>query len=237
MSNINTLTEIRKGQTGTGLLVESDGYVSLDLKDNRRLCESVVGQDGISELPRPFVVYAVFQKFGIENANGRIYPEDVLKREVEKYRQLIADRRAVGELEHPEDSNVNLERVCINIIDLWWEGRTLVGKMEILISDGFRRYGIISCLGDQVAHLLLSGIKIGVSSRALGSVKQVGGTLIVQQDLSIISWDVVHSPSTPLAYISQTEDKLEAYKESVKHDDSKLIKEDKYSKFDAWLNG
>jgi hypothetical protein len=238
MFNSNTLTEIKKGQVGTGLLVESDGYVSLDIKDNRQLCESIEKEEGyLINLPRPFVVNAVFQKYGVENANGRIYPEDVLKREVEKYQKLIADRRALGQLNHPEDSNIDLERIAINVVELHWENKTLVGKIEIPITEGFRRYGIISCLADQTAHLLLSGLKIGVSSRALGSVKQVGGVLVVNSDLEILCWDVVGSPSTVNAWISDTYEGLEPYKESVEKDDSKLIKEDKYSKFDNWLNG
>ena len=238
MLNINTLTEIKKGQTGTGLLVESDGYVSLDIKDNRRLCESIEKEEGyLINLPRPFVVNAVFQKYGIENANGRIYPEDVLKREVENYQELIADRRAFMELEHPDTSNINLERVAGLIIELHWEGRTLVGKFEIPVSEGFRRFGTISCLADLVAHWILSGLKIGVSSRALGSVKQVGGVLIVQSDLSIVAFDIVGNPSTRMSYISTTPEGLEPYKESVEKDNSKLIKEDKFSKFDNWLNG
>ena len=94
----NTLTEIKKGQTGTGLLIEQDGYVSLDIKNNRQLTESVVNEDGIRELPRPFVVHAVFQKYGIENGNGRVYPEHVLKRAVEQYQTAIQERRAVGKI-------------------------------------------------------------------------------------------------------------------------------------------
>lgn len=230
------LVEIKKGQVGTGLLIENDGYVSLDVKDNRKLLESTLNDEGSAmELPRPFIVNAIFQKYGVENANGRIYPEDILKREVEKYKRAIAERRAIGESDHPESATVSLERVSMNIVELHWEGRTLVGKLEIPITEGFRKYGIISCLADQTAHLILSGIRIGVSSRALGTVKQIGGVLMVNDDLELVCWDFVSCPSTPGAYVSANEGELDQFKEEKKNDDSKLINEDKFSKFDAWL--
>ena len=97
------LVEIKRGQTGTGLLIESDGFIDINSKENKLIKESIEEfQSGVAhELPRPFVVSAVFQKYGIENANGRIYPEAVLKREVEKYQQAIKERRAYGECYRP----------------------------------------------------------------------------------------------------------------------------------------
>ena len=231
------LVEIKKGQTGTGLLVESDGFVSLDLKDNRKLCESIATEGGMKELPRPFIVNAIFQKFGVENANGRIYPESVLKREVDKFQQVIKERRALMECNHPESATIDLERAAGNIIELHWEGRTLVGKLELLITEGFRKYGIISNLADQIAHLLLSGIVIGVSSRALGTVTQRNGILYVNDDLELVCWDIVSRESTPGSIMATNAEDLNPYKEGLERDSSKLIKEDKFSKFDKWLNG
>jgi hypothetical protein len=197
------LVEIKRGEEGHGLLIEHDGYISVDCGNNKQLFESFRNINENSErpfhCPNPFVVDAVFQKFGIENANGRIYPEAILKREVEKYQTKIQERRAIGEYNHPSESVIDLSRVAINIIELHWEGHTLVGKMEILVSEGFRRNGIISCQGDQVAHLLLSGIKIGVSSRGLGTVTNKMGVLYVGEDFEIVCWDVVSDPSTPNA--------------------------------------
>ena len=148
------------------------------------------------------VVDAVFQKFGIKNANGRIYPEEVLKKQVEIYQQKIDERRALGELNHPAESTIDLDRIAINIIELHWEGRTLVGKLEINTSYGFRKYGIVSTRGDQMANLLLNGYKIGVSSRGVGSVEQKLGQYIVGDDFELICWDVVSDPSTNNAFIS-----------------------------------
>lgn len=237
----SNLVEIKKGQTGTGLLIESDGYISSEVGDNKKLFESYRKlneglEDGEWHCPYPFVVSAVFQKYGIENANGRIYPEHVLKREVEKYQNMIKERRAIGECNHPSESVIDLSRVAINIIELHWEGHTLVGKLEVLVSEGFRKNGIISCQGDQVAHLLLNNIKIGVSSRGLGTVTQKMGVLYVADDFEIVCWDVVSDPSTPGAFISDSSEKLQQYVESdeTKNNTPKLF--EKLDKFNNWLN-
>lgn len=387
------LVEITKGKTGTGLLVENDGFISLDLKENKTIKESLEVAD--AKLPNPFVVSAVFQKYGIENANGRIYPEEVLKREVEKYQQAIAERRAYGECytdkalcltengwkpiadvkkgekvltlnpetqeieiqevtyktennwdgdmisikgndidemvtpnhgfpvfkfnetntklnfkgfktaeelmnseeaelwlpitktfnlkdesakiydlstakytrtpykgkvycievpnhiwyvmengkchwtkncNHPDETAIDLGRLAMNIIELHWEGHTLVGKMEIPISKGFREMGIISSFADMIAQWIISGLKIGVSSRGMGTVLQDGDHLVVGDDYSIICWDVVSTPSTPNAWIETSPEKLQPYVEGKK-ETKPLIREDKYSKFEKWLNG
>lgn len=207
------LVEIKKGQTGRGILIEHDGYISMENDDNKKLFENV--KEGGKEwfVPNPFIVSAVFQKFGIENANGRIYPEETLKREVEKYQVKIKERRAYGECNHPSESVIDLGRICMNIIELHWEGHTLVGKMEIETSEAFRRFGAITCLGDMVANHLLNGLKIGVSSRGVGSVEQRFGKLIVGDDFELICWDVVSEPSTPNAWISTDEKEIQTYVE------------------------
>lgn len=204
MDKRQNLVEIRKGQTGKGLLIENDGYLSLDEKYKHKAIKEDIGGETETEwsIPNPFIVDAVFQKYGIKNANGRIYPERTLKREVENYQQRIADKRALGECDHPESSTISLKQISHNIIELHWEDATLVGKMELNITEGFRRYGIISSQGDNVANLLINGYKIGVSSRAVGSVERKFDTMIVGDDLELISWDVVADPSTPNAYIS-----------------------------------
>lgn len=216
------LIEIKKGQTGTGLLIENDGFISPDCGNNKKLFEAINAQnatDGEFHCPYPFVVDAVFQKFGIENANGRIYPENILKREVESYLQKIKEKRAMGELNHPSESIIDLSRVAINIVEFHWEGHTLIGKLEVITSPGFRKYGIISCQGDQTANLLLQGYKIGVSSRGLGTVTNKMGILYVADDYEIVCWDVVSDPSTPGAFISTGgESELQQYVEEKQSD-------------------
>jgi len=235
----SNIQEIHKNETGYGLLVEHDGFISKECGNNKALFESfnkLNESNGQTEFhcPYPFIVDAVFQKFGIENANGRIYPEHILKREVAKYQKLIEERRAIGECNHPESSVIDLSRVSHNIIELHWEGNTLVGKMEILVSEGFRKNGIISCQGDQIAHLLLSGIKIGVSSRALGSVTQKMGVLYVGDDLELVCWDIVSDPSTHGSWISDSYEKLKPYVESKEESNGNPLFE-KLDKFNKWL--
>lgn len=236
-NNKTKLVEITRGNIGTGLLIENDGYISMTEGDNKQLYESLRLNEDTGEfiVPNPFIVSAVFQKFGIENANGRIYPEDILKREVEKYQLKIKERRAYGECNHPSDSTIDLGRLAMNIIELHWENNTLVGKIEIPVSQGFRKLGIISCLADMVAHWILSKLKIGVSSRGLGSVEQRYGKLIVGDDFELVCWDVVSEPSTPGAWISKDSNELSRYIENIKKDDSKLMREDKFKKFNEWL--
>lgn len=103
----------------------------------------------------------------------------------------------VGNCNHPDSSNIDLSRVSHNIIELHWEGCTLVGKIELNTSEGFRRSGVVTTCGDEVANLLLNGYKIGVSSRAVGSVEDKLGVAMVGDDLELICWDVVGNPSTP----------------------------------------
>lgn len=232
------LTEIRKGQVGTGLLIESDGYVSLDMSENKTIKEAIENNNGdLNNLPRPFVVSAVFQKYGIENANGRIYTEQILKREVEKYQQAIKERRAYGELNHPESSTIDIGRIAMNIIDLHWVGHTLVGKIEIPITEGFRHSGIVSTYADTVAQCLVSNLRVGVSSRGLGSVKQEFGKIVVDDDYEIICWDVVSQPSTPNAWIEVDENNLKPYLESKEGQTGTITETSKFDKFKTWLNG
>lgn len=231
------LVEIRKGESGTGLLIEHDGYISIDCGDNKKLFEEINSNtDDDFHCPRHFIVSAVFQKYGVENANGRIYPEHVLKKEVERYMAKINEKRAIGELNHPSESVIDLSRVAMNIIELHWEGRTLVGKLELLTSPGFRKYGIISNQADQTANLLLSGIKIGVSSRGLGTVTNKMGVLYVSDDYEIVCWDIVSDPSTPQAWITPEDNIPQQYIESVENNDSKSKLFEKLDKFNDWLN-
>lgn len=231
------LVEIHKGESGTGLLIEHDGYISIDCGDNKKLFEEINSNtEDDFHCPRHFIVSAVFQKYGVENANGRIYPEHVLKKEVERYMTKINESRAIGELNHPSESVIDLSRVAMNIIELHWEGRTLVGKLELLTSPGFRKYGIISNQADQAANLLLSGIKIGVSSRGLGTVTNKMGVLYVSDDYEIVCWDIVGDPSTPQAWITPEDNIPQQYIESVENDDSKSKLFEDLEKFTDWLN-
>ena len=365
----NDLVEIKKNNVGKGLLIENDGYMSISDKQTQYIKESL--GNGEWHCPYPFVVDAVFQKFGIKNANGRIYPEGILKKQVALYQQRIQEKRALGECytpdvlvltesgwkkmadvkegdnvltlnvetkeieinpvlhkieynyegdmiriknsniddlvtpnhgypifngetfkkfvnaedlmsdgeyaipcsitdinkqiiinsndvtkesyngvvmcievknhtffvqsngfehwtkncNHPSDSTIDLGRISHNIIELHWEGRTLVGKLELNVTQGFVKHGIASSFGDTIANLLLNGYKIGVSSRGVGSVEQKMGQYIVGDDFELICWDIVESPSTPNAYIASSREELQPYLESKDYSNNNVINE------------
>jgi hypothetical protein len=127
------------------------------------------------------------------NQNGRSYPLPILKRESEKYKNVfVKERRALGELDHPESSVVNLGNVSHNIIDLWWDGSDLMGKIEILPTPS----------GNIAKELLKAGIRLGISSRGMGSVRELGeGKVEVENDFEIVCWDLVSNPSTQGAFM------------------------------------
>lgn len=201
------MIEVLKGNelNKKGILIEYDaGYISP--KDNKHFINEINKLTrGESIVEEPLVVYAVMQKYGVENKNERVYPENILRKEAENYLVLIKEKRAMGEADHPESSIVAISRISHNVTELWWEGNVLMGKLEILMSPGFVNQGIISCEGDKVANLLRKGLKIGVSSRGVGSLKKENGRNVVQDDFELICWDVVTSPSTPGSWIYSEE--------------------------------
>ncbi len=209
---------LKRGETGWGGLIEHDaGYISPDEPRNLPFINELNKMNtGKLVIVEPLIVYVVLQKYGILNRNGRIYPEAVLREQDRLYQQAIRERRAVGELDHPESSVIAGDRISHNIIETWWEGHTLMGKMEILMTPGFINLGIVSTKGDEVANLLRNRIKIGVSSRGVGSLKEgKDGTQIVQDDFEIICWDVVTAPSTPGSWIFKSKEEARPYVENV----------------------
>ena len=131
------------------------------------------------------------QTADMKNGNGRKYPERVLRREVENYLNVVRDYRACGELDHPDDSVVNLKNVSHMITDMWWKGKDVMGKIKVLDTPS----------GRILKDLVNSGVKIGISSRGLGSVREQMGETIVEDDFQLICFDIVSEPSTPNAYI------------------------------------
>jgi hypothetical protein len=140
------------------------------------------------------IVSGVLQRAEAKNQNGRIYPKEILKREAEKYMEnFVKQRRAMGELDHPESSVVNLKNVSHNIVDMGWDNDDLVGTVEILPTPS----------GNILRDLLNSGILLGISSRGLGSVKKDmrEGADVVQDDFDLIAFDFVSNPSTQGAFM------------------------------------
>ena len=141
----------------------------------------------------PFLVSGKMQAADKPNANHRIYDYATLKKQVGLYEEgPVREKRALGELDHPETSVINLKNVCHNITRVWWENKDLYGEFEILDTPS----------GNILKQLFLAGINVGVSSRAMGSVTPIGEGLVqVGEDLEIICWDFVSTPSTYGAYV------------------------------------
>ena len=222
---LEQLTEIKAGQTGTGLLIEHDGHIVGQSDTIMQIKEDIAHHDKYI-IPDDFIVHAVFQKYGVKNANGRIYPEAILKREVQKYLEnQVAMHTSVSALDHPSTSSLSGHDVAHRILDLRWEGHTLVGEMKLHLSPGYKRYGVCSTSGDLVANMILDDIRVGVSSRAVGSVENKFGTLMVGEDLELICFDNVLEPSTPNAWCVTDFNELKPFIEGQSYDDSKKMYE------------
>lgn len=126
-----------------------------------------------------------------QNGNGRVYPYDVLNREMKNYKKIVDDNRACGELDHPDDSVVNLKNVSHIITDVWWEGKDVMGKIKVLDTPS----------GRTLKELINAGVKLGISSRGLGSVRESAGQTVVENDFQLICFDIVSEPSTPNAFV------------------------------------
>ena len=153
------------------------------------------------------------QESDVKNGNGRVYPREVLEREAKKYAEgPIADNTALGELDHPESSIVNLNNVSHNIKRIWWEGNDLMGELELLNTPS----------GKIAQEIISAGIPLGISSRGMGSVQQIGETVEVQDDFELLCWDLVSVPSTPGAYMKKLSEGKQVQTESTGKDYSKV---------------
>ena len=138
------------------------------------------------------ILQGIIQAADKLNQNKRVYPMEILRREIENYQKAVRENRAVGELDHPETSSVSLDRVSHVIREMWWDGNSVHGRIEVLNTPK----GMI------LQSLLDSGITIGISSRGVGSTdKNTEGHDVVQPDYQIICFDIVSEPSTPGAYL------------------------------------
>ena len=165
-------------------------YLPFEVKPEQ-ISESIKENDG------KLIVRGVLQRAEAKNQNGRVYPREILAREAKKYeKEFIAQRRAMGELDHPESSVVNLQNVSHNVKDMHWEGDNLLGTVEVLGTPS----------GNILKELFKSGIKLGISSRGMGSVETVTEdsgkeAQEVQPDFELIAFDFVSNPSTHGAFM------------------------------------
>ncbi len=191
---------LQAGQTGFGILVEHDaGYVSSDLN------KDILNENFEIKLNEPVLVNCILQKWGVKNKNGRIYPRDVLIPQVEAYQDLIANNSAVSEADHPDSSIISLHNISHMITKMWWgkgdQENVLFGQLRIIVSPGYIKYGVASVVGDKIVLYLQNKIKLGISSRGVGTLKEINGESLVQKDFELIGFDLVATPSTPGAFL------------------------------------
>jgi hypothetical protein len=175
------------------------------LREFYELCEGGVCQDLLTEAEKRAVrennamfITGKLQEGGVLNGNMRMYPPEIMEREVKKYSEMVKDNRALGELDHPDSSIINLANVSHMVIDIWMDGPAVMGKCKVLDTPS----------GQILRSLVDAGVKIGISSRGMGSVKEHMGKTIVEDDFQLICFDIVSEPSTPNAFMALSESKL-----------------------------
>ena len=133
-----------------------------------------------------------------KNGNGRVYPKEILQREIDNYiKEQVNNNTSMGELDHPDSSIVNLNNVAHIIKKIWWEGNDVIAELELLNTPS----------GKIAQELIMANIPLGISSRGMGSIRQIGKTIEVQDDFSLLCFDLVSVPSTPKAYLTLAEGK------------------------------
>jgi len=136
----------------------------------------------------------------VKNGNGRYYPKELWEREIDKYQQSIKKNTSTGELDHPESSIISLKNVSHIIREVWWDGDKVIGKIEILPTVS----------GNILKALIDNNVTVGVSSRGMGSLKEINeGTLEVQDDFELLCWDFVSTPSNPGSYMQLVREGIE----------------------------
>jgi len=169
------------------------------LTEYYELCPNGVCEDILTESDKRFVkdggliMSGVIQRYGEANGNRRVYTENVLRREADKYKMLVQERRALGELDHPDESVINLRNVSHLVTEIWWDKNNLMGKIQVLNTPS----------GQVLRSLVDANVKVGISSRGTGSVRESREGTIVEDDFNLICFDMVSEPSTRDAFMMQ----------------------------------
>ena len=159
------------------------------------LCEDLLTEEEKRDVRENNALYlsGVMQRADAKNGNGRVYPMKVLQREMKNYEKLIKENRALGELDHPDDQVVNLKNASHMVTGVWWDGNDVKGKVKILNTPS----------GQILRSLVEGGVKLGISSRGMGSVHESNGQTVVEDDFNLICFDFVSEPSTHGAFMMQ----------------------------------
>ena len=167
------------------------------LREYYELCEGGVCQDLLTEDEKRYVanggmiLSGIMQKADHVNGNGRVYPHKVLMKEIENYKKIVKERRSLGELDHPEDSVINLRNASHMVTAIWMEGKDVKGKIKVLDTPS----------GKVLQELVGANVNVGISSRGMGSVSEANGQTMVEDDFQLICFDMVSEPSTPGAFM------------------------------------
>ena len=187
------------------------------LREYYELCDGGSCPDVLTESEKKFIagggviLSGKLQEADAKNGNGRKYPKHILEREMKNYQKLIDEKRALGELDHPEDSVINLKNASHCVTEVWWKGPEVHGKIKVLNTPS----------GRILQELVKEGIKLGISSRGLGSVKEEKGNTIVEDDFQLICFDMVSEPSTNDAFM---------IKEAKNHESNIFTKADRINR-------
>jgi hypothetical protein len=221
---------LQKGEFGFGIMIESDaGFI------NSEINKDILNESFELKPNEPVLVNCILQKWGVKNKNGRIYPKEVLLPQVQTYQELVGSNSAVSEADHPDSSIISLQNISHMITKMWWgkgeQENVLFGQLKLIVSPGYIKYGVVSVVGDKIVLYLQNKIKLGISSRGVGTLKEVNGENLVQSDFELIGFDLVATPSTPGAYLFPEKQGNVSFGENyvnkngiyLKEEDNKLI--------------
>jgi len=217
---------LQAGETGFGILIEHDaGYISSDLNPQ-------FINEGFELKPNePVLINCILQKWGVKNKNGRTYPKDVLIPQVQEYQTMVDTNSAVSEADHPDSSIISLQNISHMITKMWWgkgeQENVLFGQIKLIVSPGYIKYGVCSVVGDKIVLYLQNKVRLGISSRGVGTLKEVQGENLVQNDFELIGFDLVATPSTPGAFLFPGNKGDLSFGENYVNKNGILIKEDK----------
>jgi len=189
---------LEEGDTGFGILIEHDaGYI------NSEINKDILNENFELKPNEPVLINCILQKWGVKNKNGRIYPKDVLEPQVDMYQELVSSNSAVSEADHPDSSIISLQNISHMVTKMWWgkgeQANVLFGQLKLIVSPGYIKLGVVSVIGDKIVLYLQNKIKLGISSRGVGTLKEVNGENLVQDDFELIGFDLV---ATCLLYTS-----------------------------------
>ncbi|MDA3780508.1 MAG: hypothetical protein PF487_09880 [Bacteroidales bacterium] len=216
---------LQEGETGFGILIEQDaGYISSEIN------KDILNENFELKPNEPVLINCILQKWGVKNKNGRIYPKEVLLPEVNTYQNLVDTNSAVSEADHPDSSIISLQNISHMITKMWWgtgeQENVLFGQLKLIVSPGYIKFGVVSVVGDKIVLYLQNKIKLGVSSRGVGTLKEINGENLVQDDFELIGFDLVATPSTPGAYLFPEKDGAVSFSENYVNKNGILIKEE-----------